>query len=107
MGRSAGWLAYGVAIAGEASLVISVEDIERPYASTEDVGRPQNRARSTRKVMDVDKVIKRIVKTMTARERKKRIRRDRDRRRAGGATARRSIWKASPATNTATSRSRR
>ena len=27
MGRSAGWLAYGVAIAGEASLVISVEDI--------------------------------------------------------------------------------
>ena len=27
MGRSAGWLAYGVAIAGEASLVVSVEDI--------------------------------------------------------------------------------
>ena len=32
MGRSAGWLAYGVAIAGEASLVISVEDIDGPYA---------------------------------------------------------------------------
>ena len=31
MGRSAGWLAYGAAIAGEASLVISVEDLdERP-----------------------------------------------------------------------------
>ena len=29
MGRSAGWLAYGAAIAGEASLVISVEDIDR------------------------------------------------------------------------------
>lgn len=27
MGRSAGWLAYGAAIAGEASLVLSVEDI--------------------------------------------------------------------------------
>ena len=27
MGRSAGWLAYGAAIAGEASLVISVEDL--------------------------------------------------------------------------------
>jgi len=27
MGRSAGWLAYGAAIAGEASLAISVEDI--------------------------------------------------------------------------------
>ena len=30
MGRSAGWLAYGAAIAGEASLVISVEDIDGP-----------------------------------------------------------------------------
>ena len=28
MGRSAGWLAYGAAIAGEASLVLSVEDID-------------------------------------------------------------------------------
>src|SRR5213078_3003075 len=27
MGRSAGWLAYGAAIAGEASLVLSVEDL--------------------------------------------------------------------------------
>ena len=27
MGRSAGWLAYGAAMAGEASIVISVEDI--------------------------------------------------------------------------------
>ena len=36
MGRSAGWLSYGVAIAGEASLVISVEDID---AST---ARPRN-----------------------------------------------------------------
>ena len=31
MGRSAGWLAYGAAIAGEASLVISVEDIQAQY----------------------------------------------------------------------------
>src|SRR5262245_3320283 len=31
MGRSAGWLAYGAAIAGEASLVLSVEDITGPY----------------------------------------------------------------------------
>ncbi len=41
MGRSAGWLAYGVAISGEASLVISVEDIEGPYAATEDVVHPK------------------------------------------------------------------
>ncbi len=31
MGRSAGWLAYGAAMAGEASLVISVEDITGKY----------------------------------------------------------------------------
>ncbi len=69
MGRSAGWLAYGVAISGEASLVISVEDIEGPYASTEDVTHPKTGQVSKRKVMDVDKVIKRIVLTMTTRER--------------------------------------
>ena len=34
MGRSAGWLAYGAAIAGEASLVISVEDITGKYRGT-------------------------------------------------------------------------
>jgi ATP-dependent phosphofructokinase / diphosphate-dependent phosphofructokinase len=27
MGRSAGWLAYGVAVAGEAHLVVGVEDV--------------------------------------------------------------------------------
>lgn len=69
MGRSAGWLAYGVAISGEASLVISVEDIEGPYASTENVTHPKTGQISKRKVMDVDKVVKRIVLTMTTRER--------------------------------------
>ncbi len=69
MGRSAGWLAYGVAIAGEASLVISVEDIDGPYATTEDVSHPKTGQGSKRKVMDVEKVVKRIVLTMTTRER--------------------------------------
>ena len=69
MGRSAGWLAYGVAIAGEASLVISVEDIEGAYAATEEVTHPKTGQVSQRKIMNVDKVIKRIVLTMTTRER--------------------------------------
>jgi ATP-dependent phosphofructokinase / diphosphate-dependent phosphofructokinase len=69
MGRSAGWLAYGVAIAGEASLVISVEDIQGPYAGSEDVVNSKTGEKSTRKVMDLDKVIKRIVLTMITRER--------------------------------------
>jgi 6-phosphofructokinase 1 len=69
MGRSAGWLAYGVAIAGEASLVISVEDIEGPYAATEDVVHPKTGQISKRKIMNVEKVIQRIVLTMLTRER--------------------------------------
>ena len=39
MGRSAGWLAYGVAIAGEAHLVVSVEDVVGDLAIEEDVER--------------------------------------------------------------------
>jgi 6-phosphofructokinase 1 len=68
MGRSAGWLAYGVAIAGEASLVISVEDIIGQYATEEDAINSKTGAVTIRKVMDIDKVIRRIVLTMTARE---------------------------------------
>lgn len=69
MGRSAGWLAYGAAIAGEASLVISVEDIAGPYATTEEVVHPKTGQVSKRKIMDIDNVVKRIVLTMTTRER--------------------------------------
>ena len=69
MGRSAGWLAYGVAIAGEASLVISVEDIRGKYRTTEEVTNPTTGETSTREVMDLQKVIKRIVLTMITRER--------------------------------------
>ena len=68
MGRSAGWLAYGVAIAGEASLVISVEDIEGAYAASEEVKNPKTGQVSTRKIMNIDTVIKRIVLTMLTRE---------------------------------------
>jgi 6-phosphofructokinase 1 len=68
MGRSAGWLAYGVAIAGEASLVISVEDIVEQYAAEEDTTNSKTGVVTKRKVMNMDRVIKRIVLTMTARE---------------------------------------
>ncbi|REK05435.1 MAG: 6-phosphofructokinase [Planctomycetota bacterium] len=68
MGRSAGWLAYGAAVAGEASLVISVEDITGKYRDTEEVVDPQSGERQTRHVMKVDEVVRRIVKTMRARE---------------------------------------
>ncbi|MBL6723865.1 MAG: 6-phosphofructokinase [Rubripirellula sp.] len=65
MGRSAGWLAYGAAIAGEASMVLSVEDIRGDLADTEtnaETGEP-------RKVMALERVIDRMVDMMLARER--------------------------------------
>lgn len=68
MGRSAGWLAYGVAIAGEASLVFSVEDVNGKYRSEEQVTDPATGQNSTRAVMRVDEVVRRIVRTMRARE---------------------------------------
>lgn len=62
MGRSAGWLAYGAAIAGEASMVISVEDI------TDDLLAPESTA--DRKVMDIEKVVENIVRMMRYRQEK-------------------------------------
>lgn len=62
MGRSAGWLAYGAAIAGEANKVISVEDITDEFLAPEST--------PDRKVMDIDKVTKSIVKMMRYRSEK-------------------------------------
>ena len=68
MGRSAGWLAYGAAIAGEASLVISVEDITGKYEAREETTDPQTGKTAVRRVMNLDEVVKRIVATMRVRE---------------------------------------
>jgi len=66
MGRSAGWLAYGAAIAGEASMVLSVEDIRGALADEEVINAETG---ETRKVMAIDRVIDRMVDMMLARER--------------------------------------
>jgi ATP-dependent phosphofructokinase / diphosphate-dependent phosphofructokinase len=68
MGRSAGWLAYGAAIAGEASLVISVEDITGKFEAREETADPQTGKTTVRRVMNLDEVAKRIVATMRVRE---------------------------------------
>ncbi len=68
MGRSAGWLAYGAAIAGEASLVISVEDITGKYEASEEITDPKSGKTVIRRVMDLNEVVKRIVATMRVRE---------------------------------------
>lgn len=68
MGRSAGWLAYGAAIAGEASLVISVEDIVGELRGEEIIRDGATGNETTRPIMHVDRVINRIVRMMLARE---------------------------------------
>lgn len=55
MGRKAGWLAYGVGIAGESNLVIGVEDVDESL--TDDDGK-----------LDIDKLSNRIVDVMISRE---------------------------------------
>jgi len=67
MGRSAGWLSYGAAIAGEASLVVSVEDIMAGYLIEEQYTDSTGQVK-TRQCMDLGRVVNRIVKTMLARE---------------------------------------
>ena len=68
MGRSAGWLAYGAAIAGEASLVISVEDITGKYEASEAAPNAEAGKTTLRRVMDLEEVVRRIVATMRVRE---------------------------------------
>jgi 6-phosphofructokinase 1 len=60
MGRKAGWLSYGVAIAGESNLVIACEDID---ASLSVDGSPDRR-------LDVDKLVERIVELILTREKR-------------------------------------
>lgn len=68
MGRSAGWIAYGAAIAGEASLVISVEDITGKYRDVEETVNPETGEKETREVMNMEETIQRIVASMRVRE---------------------------------------
>src|SRR4029078_590592 len=57
MGRSAGWLPYGAAVAGEASLVISVEDLTGKFRGSEEVVDSSTGAKSTRPIMNVEEVV--------------------------------------------------
>ena len=77
MGRQAGWLAYGAAIAGEASLVIGLEDIPDEWRTTEPTVDPNTSEEIIdektgkplmRNVFDVQAIVNRIVDTLVTRE---------------------------------------
>ena len=57
MGRKAGWLSYGVAIAGEANLVLAVEDVEGGLATAD-------------KHLSLEALVDRIVELILTRERR-------------------------------------
>ena len=67
MGRSAGWLAYGASIAGDACMVLSVEDIVGPLKNTETVKQTDG-TEKTRTVMNLEAVVGKMVAMMLARE---------------------------------------
>ena len=68
MGRSAGWLAYGVAIAGEASMVLSVEDIIGDLREEETTTDAKTGKTKTKPIMNMERLVARIVDMMEARE---------------------------------------
>ena len=73
MGRSAGWIAYATAIAGEAHLVVGVEDVVGELARTETLRDAVTGAERTETRLDVDALVERIVDLILTREgRKKR-----------------------------------
>ncbi|MCL2118803.1 MAG: 6-phosphofructokinase [Planctomycetaceae bacterium] len=76
MGRKAAWLAYGAMVAGEASLVIGLEDIPKEWEmeeetrdpATSEVIRNENHEPLMRKVIDVKMLVDRCVDVLLARE---------------------------------------
>jgi ATP-dependent phosphofructokinase / diphosphate-dependent phosphofructokinase len=70
MGRKAGWLAYGVAIAGEAHLVLGVEDVVGDLALEEPISNPDTGAARTEVRLSLDRLAERIVDLILARERR-------------------------------------
>ncbi|MSP24082.1 MAG: 6-phosphofructokinase [Myxococcales bacterium] len=70
MGRKAGWLAYGVAIAGEANLVIGVEDVSGELALAEAVTDQATGEVQIETRLNMDALIERIVSLILTRERR-------------------------------------
>jgi len=68
MGRKAGWLAYGVAIAGEAHLCLAIEDIRGPLAAQETVIDAETGAERVQDCVNIEALSDFIVDTILARE---------------------------------------
>ena len=69
MGRKTGWLAYGVAIAGEAHMVVGVEDVEGELAFEEETHDASGAVKKEIK-LNLDALVDRIVDLILTRERR-------------------------------------
>ena len=70
MGRKAGWLSYGVAIAGEASMVLSSEDVHDDLAIEESTRDPVTGESSTEIRLSVTALVDQIVDLILEREKR-------------------------------------
>ena len=70
MGRKAGWLSYGVAIAGEASMVLSTEDVQGDLAIEEASMDPITGDKRVELRLSITALVDRIVDMMLERERR-------------------------------------
>ncbi len=70
MGRKAGWLSYGVAIAGEADLVLSTEDVYGDLAVEEKRVDPITEEETVERRLSITALVDRIVDVMLEREKR-------------------------------------
>jgi 6-phosphofructokinase 1 len=70
MGRKAGWLAYGVAVAGEAHMVIGVEDVVGDLSTTEEIKDAETGATRAETKLSMDKLADRVVDLIIQREKR-------------------------------------
>jgi 6-phosphofructokinase len=69
MGRKAGWLSYGVGIAGEANLIIALEDVDDSISVMEEVHDEKGNVRREKR-LNVDALVDKIVNLIVTRERR-------------------------------------
>jgi 6-phosphofructokinase len=70
MGRKAGWLAYGVAISGEAHMVVGVEDVVGALATEETVTDPHTGAPKASTRLSMEHLVDLVVDLIVTRERR-------------------------------------
>ncbi|MBI5835778.1 MAG: 6-phosphofructokinase [Candidatus Eisenbacteria bacterium] len=68
MGRKAGWLCYGVGIAGEANMVFSLEDVNDEMVFEDEVVDPETGATRKERRLRVDALVDKIVNLILFRE---------------------------------------